>query len=88
MPRMIRNDVLDGEKAAKEMAPGKTVGTPMAAMATMAAKPAKKLTKKEQAKVDAKKASSALIAKFLSKEPTVKRAREYLAERVKELKDD
>ena len=82
MPNMIRNELIETAKAVKETAPGKSVST----IATP--KPAKKLTKKEQAKVDAKKASSAAIAKLLSKEPTVKRVREYLIERVKELSED
>jgi len=82
MPHMIKNELLETCKAIKEGAPGKEVKT------TTAAKTGKKLTKKEQAKLDAKKASSDAIAKLLSKEPTVKRVREYLTERVKELCED
>ena len=82
MPHMIRNELLESAKAVKETAPGKAVNT------VASPTPGKKLTKKEQAKLDAKKASSAAIAKLLSKEPTVKRVREYLIERVKELSAD
>jgi len=80
MPHMIRNELLEEAKAVKETAPGKTKA--------ITAKAEKKLTKKEQAKLDAKKASSAAIVKLLSKEPTIKRVREYLIERVKDLSED
>jgi hypothetical protein len=82
MPRMIRNELLEDCKAVKETAPGKAVST------LANPKPVKKLTKKEQAKVDAKKASSAAIAKLLVKEPTVPKVREFLENRIKELCED
>ena len=85
MPHMIKNILMEECKAVKETAPGKTVSTITAAPA---AAPSKKLTKKEQAKLDAKKASSAAIAKLLSKEPTVPRVREYMEQRIKELRED
>jgi hypothetical protein len=82
MPRMVRNELLEDCKMVKETAPGKAVNT------LANPKPAKKLTKKEQAKVDAKKASSAAIAKLLTKEPTVAKVREFLENRIKELSED
>ena len=82
MPHMIRNELLEDCKAVKETAPGKAVST------LANPKPAKKLTKKEQAKLDAKKASSAAIAKLLAKEPTVPKVREFLENRIKELCED
>jgi len=82
MPHMIRNELMEECKAVKETAPGKGVST----IATP--KPVKKLTKKEQAKVDAKKASSTAIAKLLAKEPTVAKVREFLEGRIKELCED
>ena len=82
MPRMVRNELLEDAKAVKETAPGKSVST------LANPKPVKKLTKKEQAKLDAKKASSAAIAKLLAKEPTVAKVREFLESRVKELCED
>jgi hypothetical protein len=79
-PKMVKTVMLEEEKSAKEAAPGKAVST-----APAPKKKEAKLTKKEQVKLDAKKASSAAIAKLLSKPPTIARAREYMETRVKEL---
>ena len=82
MPHMIRNELLEDCKAVKETAPGKAVST------LANPKPVKKMSKKEQAKLDAKKASSAAIAKLLAKEPTIPKVREFLENRIKELCED
>lgn len=79
IPRMISNELLGLGK-------DKPASTVKASGASKT--PEKKLTKKEQAKADAKKASSLAIATLLAKEPTVPRVREYVGKRIKELTED
>jgi hypothetical protein len=79
MPRMVSNELLGLGK-------DKPTSTVKASGASKT--PEKKLTKKEQAKADAKKASSSAIASLLSKEPTVPRVRDFVSKRIKELTED
>jgi len=83
MPRMVSNEILDIGKKDKQPSTGSS------SLASGDKKaPVKKLTKKEQAKADAKKASSLAIATLLAKEPTVAKVREYVTKRIKELTAD
>lgn len=79
IPRMISNELLG---FGKDKPTSKGIGS--GASKT----PEKKLTKKEQAKADAKKASSTAIASLLAKEPTVPRVRDYITKRIKDLTED
>jgi hypothetical protein len=83
MPRMISNELLGLDKKDKQPSTGSS------SLASGDKKPpVKKLSKKEQAKADAKKASTVAIASLLSKDPTVARVRDFLCKRIKELTAD
>ena len=83
MPRMISNEIMEMGKKDKQPSTG---ASSLASGSDK--KPVKKLTKKEQAKADANKASSMAIATLLAKKPTVANAREFMRKRIKELSED
>jgi hypothetical protein len=82
IPRMISNELLGLGK-------DKPASTGPSSLSSGAGKKVeKKLSKKEQAKADAKKASTIALATLLAKEPTVARVREFVCKRIKELTED